>query len=222
MKLKVCGMKHNTMEVASLGPDFLGFIFWEGSPRHFEGPALPTLPEGIIPVGVFVDTEPDIILSHVQGYALGAVQMHGQESPAYCRDLRMRLNGSGLDKTQLIKAFSIGEKFSFDILQGYLSYCDYFLFDTKGRLPGGTGRTFNWEVLQEYPYEKPFLLSGGIGEAHCLMLQEFLSSPKAKFCLGIDVNSKFETEPGLKDTEALRRFLECGCWTVKSPGLEKT
>lgn len=218
MKVKICGMKYNTLEVAALNPDFLGFIFWEGSARHYTAPSLPLLPEGILPVGVFVDAGAEAILEHVQNYGLQAVQLHGTESPAYCRNLRTLLVQQIPYGITLIKAFSVGVNFEFGALEDYLPVCDMFLFDTKGELPGGTGKTFDWEVLGLYPYQKPFLLSGGIGEAHCSRIQEFLRSPKSKYCMGIDVNSKFEKAPGLKDTEALGRFLECGIWETRSTG----
>lgn len=220
MKLKVCGMKYNTLDVAALQPDFLGFIFWEGSPRHYAAPALPELPEGTVPVGVFVDAPPELVLDHVRRYALGAVQLHGAESAAYCRDLRTLLEVHA-SQIMIIKAFSVGEQFGFEGLEAFLPYCDFFLFDTKGKLPGGTGRSFDWELLKGYPYKKPFLLSGGIGEDHCDAIAEFQGSDKANFCIGIDVNSKFEKKPGLKDTEALGRFLECSFWEKPAAGLPK-
>ena len=220
MKLKVCGMKFNTLDVAALQPDYLGFIFWEGSPRNYTAPTLPELPEGIIPVGVFVDAPPDMVLDHVRRYTLGAVQLHGVESPAYCRELRALL-AVHTSQTMVIKAFSVGEQFEFETLRAYLPYCDCFLFDTKGELPGGTGKSFDWELLKGYPYEKPFLLSGGIGEGHCDALEEFQGSDKATYCIGIDVNSKFEKKPGLKDTQALKRFLECSFWEKPYAGLPK-
>ncbi|MEJ2584689.1 MAG: phosphoribosylanthranilate isomerase [Robiginitalea sp.] len=211
MKLKVCGMHHNTLEVASLEPDYLGFIFWEGSPRHYAKAGIPDLPGGITRVGVFVDAPVDYILDKVVAFGLGAVQLHGKESPEYCKELGkalQRIPGS----VERIKAFPVGDSFDFSSLEPYLPVSDYFLFDTKGILPGGNGRTFDWTLLQAYPFEHPFFLSGGIGEAHCEKLLGFVRSPQSRHCHALDVNSAFETRPGEKDTEALKRFRQCGFW----------
>ena len=213
MKLKVCGMKHNPLEVAALQPDYLGFIFWEGSPRHFDGAILPELPGGITRVGVFVDAPMEYVLQKIRNFDLGALQLHGKESAAYCRELRERL-GQESGAAFLIKAFSVGEAFEFESLKPYLPVADYFLFDTKGPMPGGNGRAFDWELLQNYPFEKPYFLSGGIGEAHCEKLLDFVRSPQGKHCHAIDVNSAFETRPGEKDTDALRRFVGCEFWEI--------
>lgn len=215
MKLKVCGMHHNTPEVASLEPDYLGFIFWEQSPRHYAMGSIPELPGGITRVGVFVDAPPEVVLDKVRQFQLGALQLHGKESPDYCRDLKEKLSDS--PPVELIKAFPVGETFDFGILAPYLAATDYFLFDTKGTLPGGNGRSFDWTLLGEYPFEHPFFLSGGIGEAHCEKLLDFVRSPKSRYCHGIDVNSAFETRPGEKDTGALRRFLHCKFWREAGP-----
>lgn len=212
MKLKVCGMKYNPGAVAALKPDYLGFIFWEGSPRHYAETHLPALPEGVIPVGVFVDEAVVQVLQKADRLGLGALQLHGGESPAYCRQLRGQLRELGMGSVRLIKAFSVGSDFHYDSLRPYLPHCDYFLFDTRGDLPGGTGQTFDWGVLRDYPFDKPYFLSGGIGEAQCGKLLEFAKGKAARYCAGVDVNSRFETSPGTKDTEALRRFLECSFW----------
>ena len=212
MKLKVCGMKYNPEAVGDLGPDYLGFIFWEGSQRYFGGRPMPKLPSEITTVGVFVDAPLEAVLKSVSGYRLGGIQLHGEETPGYCQSLKGHLDGGGFKGIELIKAFSIGPGFRFEALEPYLTACDYFLFDTKGELPGGTGRTFDWEVLKDYPFTKPFFLSGGIGESHCGKLGDFVRSRHARYCVGIDVNSRFETAPGDKDTEALKRFMRCGFW----------
>lgn len=151
MKLKVCGMKLNTLEVAALQPDYLGFIFWEPSKRFFEG-IIPELPATIKKVGVFVDATLDEILEKVNRYGLGAVQLHGKESPEFCSDLKKiihdRSKATGIMDLEIIKVFSVKEDFDFNILAPYENVCDFFLFDTKGKLPGGNGYTFNWEVLK--------------------------------------------------------------------------
>ena len=215
MKLKICGMLHNTLEVASLKPDYLGFIFWEGSPRNYTQSGIPELPEGITRVGVFVDAPLDFVLDRVGELGLGAVQLHGKETPEYCRSLGKHLQRS--EHVELIKAFPVGESFDFSSLEPYLEVSDYFLFDTKGVLPGGNGRTFDWTLLEAYSFEHPFFLSGGIGEAHCEKLQNFVRSPHSKHCHAFDVNSAFETRPGEKDTKALERFLQCRFWKESGP-----
>jgi phosphoribosylanthranilate isomerase len=106
----------------------------------------------------------------------------------------------------------VGETFDFSSLQPYLPFTDYFLFDTKGVLPGGNGRTFDWRLLKAYPFEKNFFLSGGIGPAHCEKLLDFVRSPQSRHCHAIDVNSAFETRAGEKDTGALKQFLGCEFW----------
>ncbi|WP_422859279.1 phosphoribosylanthranilate isomerase [Flagellimonas sp. S174] len=216
MKLKVCGQKYNVGEVAELQPDYLGFIFWEPSARSFEGD-IPKLPEGIEKVGVFVDAPIDEVLEKIENYQLDGVQLHGNESPEYCEQLRhseivseshpkktlKQVQGDGL---KIIKVFSIKDEFDFSILESYEEVCDYFLFDTKGKLPGGNGYTFNWKILENYPSTKPYFLSGGIGLENAEDIQSFLQTDSAKYCHAIDINSRFETEPGLKNIEKLEEF----------------
>ena len=211
MKLKVCGMKLNTLEVATLDPDYLGFIFWEPSKRYFEG-TIPKLPASIKKVGVFVDAPLEEILKKVDTYDLQAVQLHGKESPEFCIDLK-KINidrSKALEESNLeiIKVFSIKDDFDFSILTPYENVCDYFLFDTKGKLPGGNGFTFSWEVLKSYPSTKPYFLSGGIGLEEIEKIREFQQRPESKYCHAIDINSKFESEPGLKDVKKLKEFKE--------------
>jgi len=211
MKLKVCGMNFNILEVATLNPDYLGFIFWEPSKRFFEG-KLPELPPSIKKVGVFVDATIEDVLEKIKTYGLDAVQLHGKESAAYCSVLK-ELNNElkqtlGVASLKIIKVFSIEDDFDFSILTPYEEVCDYYLFDTKGRLPGGNGYTFSWEVLENYPSTKPYFLSGGIGLEEMEKIKEFQLRPESKYCHAIDVNSKFESEPGLKDTDKLKEFKE--------------
>ncbi|MCK0180588.1 phosphoribosylanthranilate isomerase [Flavobacteriaceae bacterium S0862] len=200
MKLKVCGMKYqdNIEVIASLQPDFLGFIFHEESPRHFEE-VIPDLPKSIHKVGVFVDKTVEFIANQIEKHKLSAIQLHGHESPEMCRILKST-------NAKVVKVFSIKDTFDFTVLEPYEQVCDYFLFDTKGKLPGGNGYTFNWDVLTDYPSTKPFFLSGGIGLKQKEKLKEFINSEASKYCFAIDVNSKFEIEPGLKNIEKLKEF----------------
>nr|WP_299175478.1 phosphoribosylanthranilate isomerase [uncultured Allomuricauda sp.] len=200
MKLKVCGMNHNPEEVAQLQPDYLGFIFWEPSSRYFEG-EMPALPKSIKKVGVFVDAPLEEVQSTIEKHNLDAVQLHGTESLQFCRDLK-----GNIPSLDIIKVFSIKDNFDFSILKEYEEVCDFYLFDTKGKLPGGNGYAFEWSVLNNYPSTKPFFLSGGIGLESASKLQAFLKSPASKYCEVIDVNSKFEIKPGLKDVGQLKEF----------------
>ncbi|NAS29642.1 phosphoribosylanthranilate isomerase [Flavobacteriaceae bacterium R38] len=196
MKFKICGMKHNVEEVASLRPDYLGFIFWEKSSRHFEN-IISDLPENIKKIGVFVDAPYEEIIATVSKYNLQGVQLHGNESPQLCLQLKK-------EKLEVIKVFSIKDDFDFSVLQPYEEVCDFYLFDTKGKLPGGNGYTFDWNVLNKYPSEKPFFLSGGIGLEEVEKIKAILKSDLPVYA--IDVNSRFEIKPGLKNTEDLKQF----------------
>ncbi|MEP2280818.1 phosphoribosylanthranilate isomerase [Maribacter sp.] len=206
MKLKICGMKLNTTEVAQLRPDYLGFIFWEPSSRFFKG-EIPELPHTISKVGVFVDAEFDYVIDMTSKYQLQGIQLHGHESPEYCTKIATELKKLKY-KVDIIKVFSIKDEFDFEVLKPYENVCDYFLFDTKGKLPGGNGYTFNWSVLKNYPSTKPFFLSGGIGLNNLNKINEFMKTPESKYCYAIDVNSSFEIEPGLKNIEELQKFKE--------------
>lgn len=197
MKLKICGMKYraNIQEVAALQPDYLGFIFYEKSPR-FCNDELPEIPNTIAKVGVFVNAPLSEILNKIKAYNLQLVQLHGEESPEICEVLR-------LINIKVIKTFSIDDTFDFETLRPYEPVCDYFLFDTKGKHYGGNGTTFNWEILKKYPSQKPFFLSGGIGLEEISKLKQ-LNLP----IYAVDVNSKFETEPGLKNSNACKKIIQ--------------
>jgi len=209
MKLKICGLTYqeNIAEVATLQPDYLGFIFYEKSSRYFNG-TIPELPENIKKVGVFVNASQEAILEKVAQHSLDLIQLHGEESPEYCKKLRASLIEVNREKKpiKIIKVFSIKDQFNFDVLTPYESVCDYFLFDTKGQLPGGNGYTFNWDVLQQYPSIKPYFLSGGIGLEEMENIKKFRQGEASKYCYAIDVNSKFESAPGLKDYQKLKEF----------------
>ncbi|MFT5963327.1 MAG: phosphoribosylanthranilate isomerase [Flavobacterium sp.] len=199
MKLKICGMKYpdNIIEVAALLPDYMGFIFWEKSARYFDT-IIPKLPKSIHKVGVFVNESIDIILDKVILHDLQAVQLHGKESVVFCEELKKRLP----KEIEIIKVFSIIDSFDFEALKAFESLCDYFLFDTKGKLPGGNGSTFDWTVLENYPSTKPFFLSGGIGLEEMPAVNEILKTNLPIYA--IDINSKFEIESGLKNKQLCR------------------
>ena len=223
VRIKICGMKYsdNITDLAALQPDYLGFIFYENSSRFFNGTIL-TLPDNIKKVGVFVNASLQEIIEKVETHKLDLVQLHGEESPEFCKDLkhyfkekmdiaRSKLNPSTgheelLTFSGVIKVFSVKDHFNFDQLKPYESVCDYFLFDTKGQLPGGNGYTFNWDTLNKYPSTKPYFLSGGIGLEEIDDLNAFLLTEKSKLCIAIDVNSKFEIKPGFKNISLLKEF----------------
>jgi phosphoribosylanthranilate isomerase len=200
MKIKVCGMKNenNILNVAKLNPDFMGFIFYKKSPRYFNN-VIPELPESIKKIGVFVDATFDYIKGVVYKHNLQGVQLHGNESPQLCKQLQ-DIN------CIVIKVFSIKNAFDFNSLDPYEDVCDFYLFDTKGKQPGGNGYTFDWSVLKKYPSIKPFFLSGGIGPNELDNLVSFQKTPEAFFCHSLDLNSKFETNSGLKNIEKLKAF----------------
>jgi len=227
MKLKICGMKYkdNIEAVAHLKPDYLGFIFYNKSARHFNQ-TIPDLPDTIKKAGVFVNEELEAVKETIRKLNLQAVQLHGNESPEYCHKLKRHYEEQSDvvissketdchdfskksrkdDILEIIKVFSIKDQFNFDVLQPYEDVCDYYLFDTKGKLPGGNGYTFNWNVLEKYPSTKPYFLSGGIGVNEIEKIKLFKECPASKYCYAIDVNSKFEIEPGLKNIDELEMF----------------
>ena len=186
----------NIVEVGSLLPDYMGFIFWEKSARYFER-KIPCLPKSIKKVGVFVNASSEEILDKIKKYDLQAVQLHGNESAEFCNALKNTVSNG----IEIIKVFSILDTFDFAALKPFENGCDFFIFDTKGKLPGGNGTAFDWKVLENYPSNKPFFLSGGIGMAE---IEAIIEISKTNLPLyAIDVNSKFEIEPGLKNVELL-------------------
>ena len=207
MKLKVCGMKYNADDVASLQPDYMGFIFWEPSARYFDNVMADDLNPSIKKVGVFVDATYETIVLKTLENSLDAVQLHGQESVEYCGTLKKLFQDENSDLPEIIKAFAIHQDFNFDTLTDYETVCDYFLFDTRAELPGGTGKKFDWKLLKNYKLQKPYFLSGGLAPDDVSSLKEFLKASEATHCHAIDINSRFEIEPGLKDIDKLRNFI---------------
>ena len=200
LSLKVCGMKHNTLEVAQLKPDYLGFIFFEKSKRNYDKAHIEILPEGIQKVGVFVDASIEFVIDKIKQFQFDVIQLHGSETPEYCKRLQTD------SKVELWKVFSIKDHFDFSVLEAYEAVIDKFLFDTKGKEKGGNGHTFDWSVLQDYPSQKPFMLSGGIGLDEISAVNELKKT--ALPLAGIDVNSKFEDEPGLKNIDLLKSLVK--------------
>lgn len=201
-KIKVCGItqQQDLQGLVSRGVDYAGFIFYERSPR-FAGNKLDarTVREtaGITRVGVFVNAELQVVKRTIADYCLDMVQLHGDETPAYCADLKGTVS--------VIKVFRIGDNVSWQELGAYVEATDYFMFDTAAmHVYGGTGKRFDWQLLQSYPFKHPFFLSGGIGPEHTEALQQ-LELPAL---YAIDVNSRFEKSPGVKDLQAVQQFVE--------------
>jgi phosphoribosylanthranilate isomerase len=205
--IKVCGMRKaaNIREIEALGIDWLGLIFWPKSSRYVsERPDY--LPRNAKRVGVFVNEMPDKIVSISRLYSLDYIQLHGQEAISDINRLRQAIadQGSATIPPQLIKAFNIATVDDLKATKPYEGIADYFLFDTKGPSVGGNGTQFDWEVLNAYQGRTPFLLSGGIGPDDAERIQAF-HHPQ---CIGIDLNSRFELSPGLKDVQKLKTFLQ--------------
>lgn len=228
MIIKVCGMREpeNIRAVSALGIDMMGFIFWKRSPRFVQ---MISSQAGIIPdyslerlnkgrgkveestnvieqpkrVGVFVDDMPQSIVTRVFNYGLDFVQLHGEESRVMIENLRRTLEPDIKQGVKIIKALSIEKPEDVSRYKEYEGVVDMFLFDTKCKTVGGSGEQFDWNVLDQYDGETPFLLSGGIGPDDVERVKSF-NHPRFA---GIDLNSRFEIEPGLKNVEALRQFI---------------
>ena len=199
MLIKVCGMRDadNIRAVEALGVDYMGFIFWPHSRRYVaERPVY--LPSKAKRVGVFVNSVMDDIIRHIDNYGLDVVQLHGHESPEYIQSLKILR-----ENISIIKAFNIATPDDLVQTIAYEGLADYFLFDTKGKAVGGNGEKFDWSVLTAYYGSTPFLLSGGIGPDDANSILSFHHDR----CLGIDLNSRFEISPGLKDINNLKFFL---------------
>jgi phosphoribosylanthranilate isomerase len=199
MKIKICGLKFesNILSLSKLEPDYMGFIFWEKSKRLVTG-STPNLSQTKIKkTGVFVNANFEKIKDKVHAHKLEVVQLHGLESPEFCK----KIKNLGIE---IIKAFSIDEKFNFNILEKYELCSDYFLFDTKGKSPGGNGISFNWDILRNYKYKKKFFLSGGIGVESIDAIKKIKKLKLPLFC--IDINSRFELNPGKKNIELIKSF----------------
>ena len=202
LKIKVCGMRdpENISGVVKALPDYLGFIFYLKSKRFVGFEPTPEMllavPDSVKKVGVFVDELSEKVIEICQNWNLNVVQLHGHETPEYCQ----QIHGSGIT---VFKAFSVDEHFDFSSLNAYSGACDYFLFDTKGQLPGGTGQKFNWQLLEKYKGDVPFFLSGGIGPDDVEAVLGF----RHPQLFGFDINSGFEIEPALKDVEEVKKFI---------------
>lgn len=185
----------NIKQLAAINPDYIGFIFYAKSKRYAEfldTSVSETLPSTIKKTGVFVNATYDDIINRIEQNKLDAIQLHGQESPEFCNRFKK-------DGIEVIKAFGIDSFFDFSALSNYENAVDYFLFDTKTEQHGGSGKTFDWQILKKYALNKPYFLSGGLSADNISEIEN-INDPRL---YALDLNSKFELEPGLKDIEKL-------------------
>lgn len=203
MKIKICGLKesHNIQQVSEANPDYMGFIFYPKSSRfvgeELSKTALDEIPDTIIKTAVFVNDSIENISKIVTKYNFKAVQLQGHESPETCRQLK-------LQNLIVIKAFAMDDSFDFAAIYPYENQCDYFLFDTKTNHFGGSGKTFDWELLEKYNSETPFFLSGGLGVENL----EAVLKLKYDKLYGLDFNSRLEDKPGLKNIPLINKVLD--------------
>jgi len=198
MKIKVCGLRdaENIKEVLALEPDCIGLIRYERSPRYISNldeAGLSELVETILKTGVFVDEDAENIQQLIDEHGLNAIQLHGNESADFAAAFK--------NKVVVLKAFGVGENFDFEQLKNYVGKVDFFLFDTKTVAHGGSGDTFDWSILNGYNLEVPFFLSGGLSVDN---LHEIEKIKNPRF-YGVDLNSRFETSPGMKDIDKLKK-----------------
>nr|WP_303117530.1 phosphoribosylanthranilate isomerase [uncultured Prevotella sp.] len=214
MIIKVCGMRDadNIRDISALGVDMIGLIFYPPSPRYVQqfssGAGIipdyaPDMGKTPLRVGVFVDDMPQNIVTRVYNYKLDYIQLHGNEPRETLENLRATIDPDIKPKIKIIKAISVSSAEDIKKYKEYVGAADLFLFDTKCKTVGGSGEQFDWQVLQAYDGDVPFLLSGGIGPDDAERIKNF-HHPK---CIGIDLNSKFEIEPALKNVVKLKQFL---------------
>jgi phosphoribosylanthranilate isomerase len=212
LKIKVCGMRDptNIEAISALPIHFMGFIFYEKSPRYVaHSDDISACADDLTKVGVFVNAEIGYILHKIDKYDLDAVQLHGNETPQYIEDLSnemwSKLRFVANSDIEIIKAFPVDSDFDFETVKPYEDAVKYFLFDTKTPQHGGAGIKFDWSILEKYNSEIPFLLAGGISENDVEEISKIAAQNPMLY--GLDLNSKFEIEPALKDVEKLKSFL---------------
>jgi len=201
MKIKVCGLKYaeNIEAVIALQPDYVGFVCYPPSPRYsgeLDMETVELIPASITKTAVFVNEDQETIMALIDKYGFDAIQLHGNEDAEFCAYFK--------GKVQVIKAFGLHEGFDFSILDDYLGKVDLFLFDTKTVIHGGSGKTFDWSLLNSYQLDVPFFLSGGLSLEN---LEEITKIDYPQL-YGVDLNSKFETAPGRKDIGKLEKAFD--------------
>jgi phosphoribosylanthranilate isomerase len=202
IKVKICGMRNiiNIAEIAMLRPDYMGFVCYERSPRYaaeLNHAVLKSLFPSTLSVGVFVNAKIEHVVETAEYYRFNVLQLHGDETPEYCAELKTKY------KCEIIKALGVRSEDDFAGMHDYEQVCDYFLFDSKTELYGGSGKKFDHNLLVNYPVKKPFFMSGGITLADA----ERIRDNHHELCVGIDVNSAFEISPGLKNVEQVKKLL---------------
>lgn len=209
MKIKVCGMREpsNIEALVDLGIDYVGFIFYEKSPRCIQ--KVPQISNfgNTKKVGVFVNSSLEFILGKIKEYQLDLIQLHGGESVAFCQQLQETIAGYPTNRqstVQIIKVFLLDNHFDFTELDAFVPYTNYFLFDTKTQHLGGSGVRFDWSILEKYPLKVPFFLSGGIDLPHT----EAILALKHLPIHALDINSRFELKAGLKDIDKIKKFID--------------
>ena len=207
MKIKVCGntLPHQVSALDDLGVTFAGFIFYPKSPRYMAQKISPEkmrqIKGKIIKVGVFVNPTYEELMKTVEDHRLDMVQLHGDESPKFCDKIA--------DYISVIKAFRLSDNDSImHMTQLYSEVCDFFMFDTLGVGYGGTGKKFDWTLLQQSLPLKPYFLSGGIEPGDEKKLEEFIGTPAGEKLFAIDLNTKFEIGQGVKDVNSIKKFAE--------------
>ena len=185
--------------IQEVNPDWMGLIFYSKSSRYVSGDSAGSIQKLDVPkVGVFVNEPIEFVLNKIDEFNLSTVQLHGEESPEYVRELKLKTG------KKLWKVISIGETIDWETLRDYVELIEFFLFDTATTQYGGSGKRFNWQVLEKYPFEKRFILSGGLNEESA---SEILAlAEKMPQLAGVDLNSKFEDAPGLKNIDKLKSF----------------
>lgn len=206
MIIKVCGMREEDNVktlISEAAPDLMGLIFYPPSARYVERDIIrATFYKALSQrkVGVFVNGSKEEIEKKIQTYGLSHVQLHGDESPEFIALLKQHTSAI------IIKVFRIGPTWNWKQVQSYVGVADWFLFDTQTPDYGGSGKTFDWGILDTYPYEVPFLLSGGLDETHIDAISSL--AIQIPSCMGVDINSKFEISPGLKDVARVKTFID--------------
>ncbi|TDH27848.1 phosphoribosylanthranilate isomerase [Segetibacter sp. 3557_3] len=205
LRMKVCGMTSldQLHELGDMGVQFAGMIFYHKSPRfvmrHLKGYEVKKAKLKVFKIGVFVNASYDEIMNHVDNFGLDMVQLHGDETPRFCETVS--------NYVAVIKAFRLtdDDHIAWKI-RNYMDVADMFMFDTEGSGYGGTGKKFNWNVLRGERIDKPFFLSGGIQPDDGINLKEFARESVAKDLFAVDINSRFEVAPGVKDMQLVKSF----------------
>lgn len=199
LKLKVCGLNdiENFNNISILQPEFVGLNFYAPSKRYVKEDMQVSAPEGVDTVGVFVNEGLKKIIELTEKYQLSYIQLHGNESPEFCECLQ-------LHDLKVIKAFRVGEEFSFEIVAPFVGKADFFLFDASGKGYGGNGIIFNWNILKDYPFDTPYFLAGGLAPENI----DHVFEHELPGLYALDINSGYELQPGIKDVKKVQELIK--------------